>query len=273
MGRSAPRVLPGLGAARSRQAAWRGILAEYAERQAAESPSSVEQAAQGAEPAVKRTADEFDRTFPATPELQRAAIKRIIEFARKIKNRVERAVIGGITMRQSEDFKNRGIDVDGTWVHSFESSAVTHNQKHHGSTLAERHGQIAITEEEYERIPEILEAYDDVYKSPNKSRTTGNEVIIYEKEFDDGYVYYLEEKRDKRKSLSFQTMYKKKKRTDSSDGLMPNASPSTSVTPSDNLSSDGKDNTLLTGKQGNGGESLAQPLTVTVRERRVCSRL
>lgn len=73
----------------------------------------------------------------------------------------------------------------------------------------ERVGQIAITSEDYARIQEILEYYDKLAKSPNRSRSTGNEVIIYEKEFEDGYVYYLEEKRNKRKSLSFQTMYKK----------------------------------------------------------------
>ena len=64
----------------------------------------------------------------------------------------------------------------------------------------------------------------------------------------------MEEKRDSRKSLAFHTMYKKKKRTDSSDGLMPVASPSTPTAPSDNLSSisDGKVNTLSADKQADG---------------------
>ncbi|MBD5283788.1 MAG: N-6 DNA methylase [Bacteroides sp.] len=194
----------------------------------------------------------YDRTVPTTREEQRSAISRIIDFAKSVKNRVERAVIGGITKRQAKDFADNGIEVDETWVHSFESSAVGHNQKHHGDPrIEERMGQIAITSEDYARIPDILESYDRITKSPNRSRSTGNEVIIYEKEFGDGYVYYLEEKRDNRKSLSFQTMYKKKKGTDSSDGLMPVASPSTPVAPSDNLSSssDGKVNTFSANKQ------------------------
>ena len=144
---------------------------------------------------------------------------------------------------------------------AFESSAVGHNQKQHGDTTVEgRVGQIAITAEDYTRIPEILESYDSVRKSPNRSRSTGNEVIIYEKEFEDGYVYYLEEKRDKRKSLSFQTMYKKKKGTDSSDGLMPNASPSTPTAPSDNFSSvsDGKVTNSASDKQGEDVKSSVQ---------------
>ena len=207
----------------------------------------------------------YDRKVPTTREEQRSAISRIIDFAKSVKNRVERAVIGGITKRQAKDFADNGIEVDETWVHSFESSAVGHNQKHHGDPrIEERMGQIAITPEDYARIPDILESYDRITKSPNRSRSTGNEIIIYEKEFGDGYVYYLEEKRDNRKSLAFQTMYKKKKGTDSSDGLMPIASPSTPVAPSDNLSSSsgGKVNTLSADKQIGGVES-STPYTIT----------
>lgn len=202
-----------------------------------------------------------DRDYSRDKDAQRSAIVRIIDFAKRIKNRVERAVIGRITARQAKDFAEQGIAVDETWVHSFESSAVGHNQKQHGDTTVEgRVGQIAITAEDYTRIPEILESYDSVRKSPNRSRSTGNEVIIYEKEFEDGYVYYLEEKRDKRKSLSFQTMYKKKKGTDSSDGLMPNASPSTPTAPSDNFSSvsDGKVTNSASDKQGEDVKSSVQ---------------
>lgn len=201
----------------------------------------------------------YDRTIPATPEAQRSAIAKIVEFAKKVKDKVERVVIGGITKRQAKDFAEQGIEVDNAWVHSFESSAVSHNQKHHGNEKAEAsRGQIAITAEDYGRIPEILEAYDKVSKSSNKTKGTENEVIIYEKGFDDGYVYYLEEKRDNRKSLAFHTMYKKKKGTDSSDGfaVKPTA-PITPIATPDNLSSnsDGKDDALLSDKQASGAKS------------------
>ena len=213
------------------------------------------------EPRSNSARPKYDRTVPATREAQRTAISRIIEFAKRVKNRVERAVIAGITKRQAKDFAENGIDVDETWVHSFESSAVAHNKGQHGDPHTEELvGQIAITPEDYARIPEILEAYDQVRKSPNRSRSTGNEVIIYEKDFEDGYIYYLEEKRDKRKSLSFQTMYKKKKGTDSSDGLMPKASPSTPTAPSDNLNSnfDHKVSSSASNKQEKGAESFSR---------------
>ena len=204
----------------------------------------------------------YDRTVPATPAAQRSAISRIIDIAKKVKNRVERAVIGGITPRQAKDFANSGIEVDETWVHSFESSAVAHNQKHHGNDKTEAaRGQIAITSDDYTRIPEILETYDKVSKSPNKTKGTENEVIIYEKAFDDGYVYYLEEKRDNRKSLSFQTMYKKKKGTDSSDGFAAKSTaPITPIAPSDNLNSysDGKGNALSENTQAESHKNVTE---------------
>ena len=200
----------------------------------------------------------FDRTVPATVNEQRGAIARIVDFAKKVKNRVERAVIGGITERQKKDFAKQGLDIDETWVHSFESSAVNHSLNRHGKDGTSSYpDQLPISEKDYARIPEILEEYDKLSKATNRTRTSDNEVVIYEKEFEDGYIYYLEEKRDRRKSLAFQTMYKKKKGTDSSDGLMPNASPSTPVAPSDNLSSysGDKDKTLSEDKQASASES------------------
>ncbi|MDE6573816.1 MAG: hypothetical protein K2L84_00630, partial [Muribaculaceae bacterium] len=211
------------------------------------------------ESATEAAQSKYDRTVPATAEAQRSAISRIIDFAKSVKNRVERAVIGGITPRQAKDFAENGIDVDETWVHSFESSAVAHNQKHHGAEKREdQRGQIAITTEDYARIPDILESYDKISKSPNKTKGTENEVIIYEKEFEDGYVYYLEEKRDNRKSLSFHTMYKKKKGTDSSDGFaVESTAPITPLATPDNLSSnsDGKVSDSAADKQTDGSES------------------
>jgi hypothetical protein len=186
--------------------------------------------------------NQFDRTVPATVEEQKSAIQRIVDFAKKVKNRMSRAVIGGITNRQKADFAKIGFgDIDDSWVHSIENSAVNHSQSHHGNEKVEdNRGQIAITEDDYQRIPDILENYDKVSKSTNKTKGSQNDVIIYQKEFDDGYIYYLEEKRDNRKSLAFHTMYKKKKGTDSSDGFVANATPITPVATSDNLSSDDK---------------------------------
>lgn len=71
-------------------------------------------------------------------------------------------------------------------------------------------------------------------------------------------MYYVEEKRDQRKSLAFQTMYNKKKGTDSSDGFAVNSTaPITPKATPDNLDSisEGKGNSLPSDKQANGAGS------------------
>ena len=62
------------------------------------------------------------------------------------------------------------------------------------------------------RLKQASDMYNSWVEQMEAYHRSGNEVIIYEKKFEDGYIYYLEEKRDNRKSLAFQTMYKKKKR-------------------------------------------------------------
>lgn len=198
----------------------------------------------------------FDRTVPADAEAARRLISRIVSAAKNIRDKVQRAVVGALTERQRKDFADQGIDVDSSYIHSVENSAIRHNQKEHGDPVREEaRGQIAIVDGDYLLIPDILENYDTVEKSPNKNKQ-GNEVIIYVKEYPDGTVYYLEEKRDGRSSLSFETMYKKKKGTDSSDGLMNSSSPSTSMTPSDNLNSKGKGSTENANVQGNSEKNV-----------------
>lgn len=137
-------------------------------------------------------------------------------------------------------------------MHAIDNSAIRHNQKNHGNPEKEaKKGQIAIVEDDYQLIPDILEDYDTVRKS-DKTNKVGNEVVVYTKEYPDGTIYYLEEIRTGRESLAFDTMYKKKKGIDSSDGLMNNSSPFTPKTTPDNLNSKGKDTTDSSNVQENG---------------------
>ena len=191
-------------------------------------PSDEEFAAQGLLPS-------YNRSIPANNEEAKGIIRTIVQLAQSLKGQVRRAVIGGITERQQQDYAAKGIPVNSGYVHSIENSAVSHNQKRHGNPAKEaKEGQIAITNADYELIPDILENYDSVELSPNRNKK-GNEVIIYTKQYPDGNIYYLEEVRNGRESLAFQTMYKKKTGSGSSDGLMQNtATPSTPVAPSDN---------------------------------------
>lgn len=205
--------------------------------------------------AERKEASKFDRTIPADEEAAKQVIADIVEKATSAKDKMHRSVVSGITERQKKDFAEKGIEVDDDYVHSIENSAVRHNQNRHGDAAREaRRGQLPITADDYQRIPDILENYTTVEKSPNLN-SKGNEVIIYTKEYPDGTVYYLEEQRDRRKSLAFETMYKKNG-TDTSDGLMSETSPLTSATTSDNLNSGGKDTNNIPNIQGNREEFL-----------------
>ena len=199
----------------------------------------------------------YDRTPPSTPSEARRIISKLIEFTKNITDVVHRKVIGGITKRQAKDFAAKGINVTDKYVHSIENSAIRHNQLEHGNPDTEAlRGQIAITYDDYLYIPDIIENYDTVEKSPQKSRQ-GLEVIIYTKTYPDGTIYYLEEIRNGRNSLAFDTMYKRKKKKgiDSSGGLVSETPPSTPIAPPDNLNSVGKDSNSSSNFQGNAEEN------------------
>ena len=198
--------------------------------------------------------EEYNRTAPTDNEEAKSRIRDVIAISKVVKDKVFRTVVGRVTDRQLSDFKATGLDITNEYVHSVENSLLIHNQQQHGNEEKERRrGQIAITEKDYELIPEILEDYDNVVLSPNKDRR-GRDVLIYKKEYPDGTVYYLEEVRERRKSLAFETMYKKENGTGSPDGPMTSSLPLTSETTSSNPSTD-KVSDFSSNLQGKGGEN------------------
>ena len=183
------------------------------------------------------------RSVPKSKEESVGIIKSLVNQSKSIKDKVVRYVIGALSTRQKRDIASQGLDLDDNYVHSVENSAIQYNQKEHGNPqIEEKRGQIAIADRDYELIPDILDGYDDVKKSYHKD-SHGRDVLVYTKAYPDGTVYYLEEVREGRKSLAFKTMYKKKNGTGGSDGLMPDASPSTPLAPSDISNSVGKGST------------------------------
>ena len=120
--------------------------------------------------------------------------------------------IGFVTKRQEKDLADKGLKLSSDYKHSIENTAIIHNQKKHGSELTEApRGQIAITEKDYELIPDILENYDCIEVELGLNRL-GLQTIKYTKVYKDGTTYYLEEVRTGRKSLAFKTMYKQKRK-------------------------------------------------------------
>ncbi len=95
------------------------------------------------------------------------------------------------------------------YQHDLDVSGTRHAIKEHGQPKTEEpRGQIAITDGDFEKIPEVIYSYDDVsFTGKNK---IGRETITYKKSFNDGTIMYVEEIRDKRKTLTINTMYKYK---------------------------------------------------------------
>jgi len=94
-----------------------------------------------------------------------------------------------------------------------DNSGVVHAFKKHGDAKAEvSRGQIVITEEDFSKIIEIVENPDKIeYIGKNK---IGNDMILYEKNYDLILVRYIEgirqNKKKHRKELYLETLYKKK---------------------------------------------------------------
>lgn len=175
---------------------------------------------------------EYDRTPPP-----RDAVAKIIDylFANKDKNKgiVERRVISAVTPRQIEEYRKKGIDnVTERFVHSIDNSSIRHKVKRHGG---DNRTQEPLSKEEWHNILDVIENFDRVDKQKSRS---GLDVIVYQKKYDDGTIFYVEEIRTGRESLALTTAYKK--RGDSS-GLMEHALPPTSETTLDNTSFESKD--------------------------------
>ena len=145
----------------------------------------------------------FDRTIPTIQE----AVRRIrFLFAKRNETEQERAVIAGVNERLIQDLKKYNLEITSNYIHSIDNQHILHSFRKHGRA---RKGENPLTEEDFEKIPDYIQNYDRVYKSPNKNHH-GLDVIIYERFLPGGTIIYLEEVRNRRESLTFVTMRKVK---------------------------------------------------------------
>jgi hypothetical protein len=140
----------------------------------------------------------------------------IKEFAENmLKNKfheVKKFSFGTISAEEVEMLKNAtGFDLTG-YQRTIDNYDILHIFNNHGNVKTElKRGQIAITLEDLEKIPEITAKPDKIeFGEKNK---IGNELIKYSKTFDED-IFYFEEKRAGKKELSGKTMYKRKKKKD-----------------------------------------------------------
>ncbi len=99
-----------------------------------------------------------------------------------------------------------GLDIGG-YVHMIDGSAIRHVQKKHGDAVEEgKRGQVAVTDQDFERIPDVLSSPDmTAYGLKND---IGRPMIAYVKRLADGTFLYLEEVRSKRQRLALQSIRK-----------------------------------------------------------------
>lgn len=131
----------------------------------------------------------------------------LITKAKQSTKELVKKIIAPVSTRLKQDLSDNGIEIDEEYKHVIDNSAIRHILKQHGSENEEKRGQLPVTEDDFSKIPDIIENYDSVEVEKGKR---GVENIIYSKTFDDGTTIYVEENRTKRKELAAVTMWKKK---------------------------------------------------------------
>ena len=102
--------------------------------------------------------------------------------------------------------ENAGLEVSG-YVHLLDESGARHIHDEHGNPETEAaRGQIAITEEDFARLPQIVSAPDDVYAG--ETLADGTPTVIFKKRMEDGTVCYVQEVRTGRKKLAAKNLWK-----------------------------------------------------------------
>lgn len=120
------------------------------------------------------------------------------------------------------------------YSHSIDRSRANNIRGQHGDAKAEEsRGQIAVTGEDFARIPEIVTDYDAINADVPIKNEQGNQTlrgVVFVKKYDDGVVVYTAVQNRKRKDLRGATMWKYPPTTDAQTALKRAASDLTSET-------------------------------------------
>lgn len=135
-------------------------------------------------------------------------VSKALEQAKSNDNTNVKVTIGEVDNKLIERAKENGFDLEG-YRHNIDVYGLKHTLKKHGEETREAlRGQGAITEEDIKNIPKIIYEPDEV-NFTGKNRI-GKETISYTKQMPDGDIYYVEEIREGNKTLTLNTMYKKR---------------------------------------------------------------
>jgi len=147
--------------------------------------------------------------------------KRVIDFREELapllaaakENKHAWCTVGEVTNELVFAAKKYGLELAG-FSHGLDSSAVNHIKNRHGNPQQEElRGQIAVTQEDYAALPDIVYAPDFVaFGAKNKK---GLDLIIYGKNMPDGSSVCVEEVRTGKHTLALNSLRKYKTGIDS----------------------------------------------------------
>lgn len=138
-------------------------------------------------------------------------IKELVEFAVNSKNTVNKKVEISVVNQTEANMLviKTGFNLLG-YKRIIDKSSINHAIKEHGNVKTEAsRGQIAITEQDFELVPQIVKSKNVIYVGKSK---LGKDCILYEAIINNTY-YYVEEIRNGRKELCLKTLYKRKPTT------------------------------------------------------------
>lgn len=138
------------------------------------------------------------------------SIKQLIEELKNDKSAFLRYEIRELSEKEIQQIKEAtGFDLSG-YTRTMYSYGVNHAFKKHGNPKTEEsRGQVAITEEDFELIPQIVANPDSI--EFGEKNDLGNDLIKYSKIIGN-QLFYVEEIRNGRKEVVLQTLYKRKVR-------------------------------------------------------------
>lgn len=137
----------------------------------------------------------------------RRKIREVVSAAEDGTNEVVVENYHEVTKSEAARLKEEtGLDVSG-YSHAVDNYSVRHIMKEHSGEKEILRGQIPVTKEDFEKIPEIVTTWD---RASYAGKTNiGRDGILYEKRIGDVF-YLIEETRTKRKTLVPVTLYKKR---------------------------------------------------------------
>lgn len=148
--------------------------------------------------------------FSRGSDAERAAgkLRQLVASARSGERELKHHILSAVTKEEAAKIKAAtGLNVE-NYRHAVTNASIRHILKQHGNQSAEAGaGQAAITDEDIQRIPQIISRPSRIRKGSDTTR--GDKTVVYEKRFPDGTIHYVAEVIGAGRVLHTKTMFKK----------------------------------------------------------------